>query len=75
LENSLQLLVHGAGKVIPNSLKILQPNLQYSVLVGLSSTAQYGRVNLVMGKNFCNDSAGNKFERNKNSYFTLRFGE
>ncbi|KAK7850146.1 hypothetical protein CFP56_001505 [Quercus suber] len=71
--NACNLLVHGAGKVIPNSLKILQPNLQYSVLVGLSSTAQYGRVNLVMGKNFCTDSAGNKFERNKNSYFTLRF--
>nr|POE64132.1 hypothetical protein CFP56_08503 [Quercus suber] len=71
--NACNLLVHGAGKVIPNSLKILQPNLQYSVLVDLSSTAQYGRVILVMDKNFCTDSAGNKFERNKNSNFTLHF--
>uniref|UniRef100_A0A7N2MN02 Uncharacterized protein n=1 Tax=Quercus lobata TaxID=97700 RepID=A0A7N2MN02_QUELO len=71
--NVCNLLVHGAGKVIPNSLKILQPNLQYSVLVNLSSTAQYGRVILIMDKNFCTDSAGNKFERNKNSNFTLRF--
>ncbi|KAK9995724.1 hypothetical protein SO802_020410 [Lithocarpus litseifolius] len=71
--NACNLLVHGAGKVIPNSLKILQPNLQYSVLVDLSSTDQYGRVILVMDKNFCTDSAGNKFERNKNSNFTLRF--
>ena len=54
---------------------MLQPNLQYSVLVGLSSTAQSGRVILVMDKNFCTDSAGNKFERNKNSNFTLHFGE
>uniref|UniRef100_A0A7N2MQT3 Uncharacterized protein n=1 Tax=Quercus lobata TaxID=97700 RepID=A0A7N2MQT3_QUELO len=67
------LLVYGDGNVIPNSLKILQPNLQYSVLVNLSSTAQYGRVILVMDKNFCPDSAGNKFERNKNSNFTVRF--
>ncbi|XP_030938465.1 uncharacterized protein LOC115963563 isoform X1 [Quercus lobata] len=61
------LLVYGAGQVIPNSLKTLQPNLQYSVLVGLSSTAQFGRVTLVMDKNFCTDSAGNKFTRNANS--------
>ncbi|XP_030938241.1 uncharacterized protein LOC115963396 [Quercus lobata] len=69
----LLLLVYGAGQVIPTSLKMLQPNLQYSVLVGLSSTAQSGRVILVMDKNFCTDSAGNKFERNKNSNFTLHF--
>ena len=75
MENSLQLLVYGAGQVIPNSLKILQPNLQYSVLVGLSSTAQYGLVILVMSKNFCADNAGNRFERNKNSNFSLLFGE
>uniref|UniRef100_A0A7N2MPF1 Uncharacterized protein n=1 Tax=Quercus lobata TaxID=97700 RepID=A0A7N2MPF1_QUELO len=61
------LLVYGAGQVIPNSLKTLQPNLQYSVLVGLSSTAQSGLVTLVMDKNFCTDSAGNKFTRNVNS--------
>ncbi|XP_075661086.1 uncharacterized protein LOC142630909 isoform X2 [Castanea sativa] len=71
--NACNLLVYGAGQVIPTSLKALQPNLQYSVLVGLSSTAQSGRVILVMDKKFCTDSAGNKFERNKNSSFTLHF--
>ncbi|XP_050258027.1 uncharacterized protein LOC126703145 isoform X7 [Quercus robur] len=71
--NACNFLVYGDGNVIPTSLKTLQPNLQYSVLVNLSSTAQYGRVILVMDKNFCTDSAGNKFERNKNSNFTLHF--
>ncbi|XP_075663392.1 uncharacterized protein LOC142632968 [Castanea sativa] len=71
--NACNLLVYDAGQVIPTSLKTLQPNLQYSVLVDLSSPAQYGRVTLVMDKNFCTDSAGNKFERNKNSNFTLHF--
>nr|XP_023874654.1 uncharacterized protein LOC111987179 [Quercus suber] len=71
--NDCNLLVYGDGNVMPTSLKTPQPNLQYSILVDLSSTAQYGRVILVMDKNFCTDSAGNKFERNKNSNFTLRF--
>ncbi|KAK7815890.1 hypothetical protein CFP56_001056 [Quercus suber] len=69
--NACNLLVYGAGQVIPTSLKMLQPNLQYSVLVGLSSIAQYGRVTLVMDNNFCTDSAGNKFTRNANSTLYL----
>ncbi|KAK7823279.1 hypothetical protein CFP56_035686, partial [Quercus suber] len=71
--DACNLLVYGVSQVIPTSLKMLQPNLQYSVLVGLPSTAQSGRVILVMDKNFCTDRAGNKFERNKNSSFTLHF--
>ncbi|XP_031287788.1 uncharacterized protein LOC116146511 isoform X2 [Pistacia vera] len=34
---------------------------------------QYGRVILVMGKNFCTDSAGNKFTRTANSTFYVHF--
>ncbi|KAB1216635.1 hypothetical protein CJ030_MR4G007823 [Morella rubra] len=71
--NACNLLVYGAGKVIPSSLIVLQPNLKYSVLVGLSSTSQYGRVILVMDKNFCTDSAGNKFVRTANSSFYVHF--
>ncbi|XP_075660429.1 uncharacterized protein LOC142630329 isoform X1 [Castanea sativa] len=71
--NACNLLVYGAGQVIPSSLNILQPNLQYSILVGLSSASQYGRVVLVMDKNFCTDSAGNKFTRNANSTFLVHF--
>ncbi|KAF3962701.1 hypothetical protein CMV_012822 [Castanea mollissima] len=36
-------------------------------------SAQYGRVILVMDKNFCTDSAGNKFTRNQNSTFNVHF--
>ncbi|XP_065633662.1 uncharacterized protein LOC112027250 [Quercus suber] len=71
--NACNLLVYGAGQVIPSSLNILQPNLQYSILVGLSSTSHYGRAILVMDKNFCTDSAGNKFTRNANSTFFVHF--
>ncbi|KAF5476777.1 hypothetical protein F2P56_003478 [Juglans regia] len=71
--NACNLLVYGAGQVIPSSLIILQPNLKYSVVVGLSSAIQYGRVTLVMDKKFCTDSAGNKFTRTENSSVYVRF--
>lgn len=72
---SVQLLVYGAGQVLASTYNVLQPNLKYSVLVGLSSSVQYGRVILVMDKNFCSDSAGNKFMRTENSSFIMHFGE
>jgi hypothetical protein len=53
------------------ALNILEPNLKYSVLVDLSSTTQYGRAIVVMDKNFCTDSAGNKFTRTANSSFYM----
>ncbi|KAF2315900.1 hypothetical protein GH714_040695 [Hevea brasiliensis] len=71
--NTCNLLVYGAGQVIPSSLTILQPNVKYSVLVGLSPTDLYGRVILVMDKNFCTDTAGNTFTRVANSSFYVHF--
>ncbi|KAM7272613.1 hypothetical protein ACFE04_027276 [Oxalis oulophora] len=71
--NACNLLVYGDGQLIPSSLVVLQPNLKYSILIGLSSTVQYGRAILVMDKNFCTDSAGNNFSRTSNSTFFIRF--
>ncbi|KAK2663734.1 hypothetical protein Ddye_002308 [Dipteronia dyeriana] len=71
--NACNLLVYGDGQVIPSSLITLQPGLRYSLLVGLSTTVQYGRAVLVMDKSFCTDTAGNKFTRMKNSSFTVHF--
>ncbi|ONK69727.1 uncharacterized protein A4U43_C05F26090 [Asparagus officinalis] len=65
------LLVYGAGHVIPSALKILQPDLQFSLVVAISTAVQYGRLVLVMDKNFCTDAAGNKFTRTSNSSFLL----
>ncbi|KAF5933104.1 hypothetical protein HYC85_029275 [Camellia sinensis] len=64
---SFQLLVYGAGQVVPTTLNILEPNLKFSLIVSLSSSVEYGRVILVMDKNFCTDNAGNKFTRTENS--------
>ncbi|KAK9926859.1 hypothetical protein M0R45_024068 [Rubus argutus] len=70
--NTCNLLVYGPGQVIPSSLNILEPNLKYSLVVALSSSVQYGRVILVMDKNFCSDAAGNRFVRTENSSLYVR---
>nr|XP_015882542.1 uncharacterized protein LOC107418369 isoform X2 [Ziziphus jujuba var. spinosa]XP_048322986.1 uncharacterized protein LOC107418369 isoform X2 [Ziziphus jujuba var. spinosa]XP_048322987.1 uncharacterized protein LOC107418369 isoform X2 [Ziziphus jujuba var. spinosa]XP_048322988.1 uncharacterized protein LOC107418369 isoform X2 [Ziziphus jujuba var. spinosa] len=71
--NACNLLVYGAGQVIPSSLNVLQQNLKYSLLVSLSANVQFGRVILVMDKNFCTDNAGNRFTRTSNSSFIVHF--
>ncbi|CAN1149736.1 hypothetical protein LINPERPRIM_LOCUS18596 [Linum perenne] len=71
--DSCDLLVYGAGEVIPSSLTILEPYLKYSVMVALSRGSAYGRVVLVMNKNFCTDAAGNMFTRTDNSSSFVRF--
>ncbi|XP_034673186.1 uncharacterized protein LOC117904606 isoform X2 [Vitis riparia] len=71
--NACNLLVYGAGQVIPSTFKVLQPNLKFSVLVGLSYSVPYGRVILVMDKSFCADSARNKFMRTENSSLLVHF--
>ncbi|CAN0919020.1 hypothetical protein LINGRAHAP2_LOCUS31212 [Linum grandiflorum] len=71
--DSCDLLVYGAGQVIPSSLTILEPNLKYSVVVALSHSSAYGRVVLVMNKNFCTDAAGNMFTRTDSSTSFVRF--
>lgn len=71
--NSCNLIVYGPGQVVPSTLRVLKPNLKYSITVRLSTSVEYGRVILVTDKNFCTDSAGNKFSRTENSWFVLRF--
>lgn len=71
----MQLLVYGSGQVIPASLNVLQQYLKYSLNVGLSSNVEYGRVILVMDKDFCTDGAGNRFIRTENSSAYVHFGE
>lgn len=70
-----QLLVYGAGEVLPNTLSVIQPNMKYSLDVSVSERVRYGRLILVMDKDFCTDSAGNHFTRTDNSSFFIHFGK
>ncbi|CAL9127599.1 unnamed protein product, partial [Musa acuminata var. zebrina] len=67
------LLVYGAGHVLPSTLKVLLPDRVFTLMVGISADVQFGRLVLVMDKGFCMDSAGNSFERTSNSSFILHF--
>lgn len=69
-----QLLVYGAGVVIPSTLKETERGLRYSVVVGLSTQVLSGRVTAVLAKRTCADAAGNFFQRTETSRFVIRFG-
>ncbi|KAL8230607.1 hypothetical protein R6Q57_000385 [Mikania cordata] len=71
--NDCSLLVYGQGQVIPNTLKTIKLNLEYSISVNLSTDVEYGRVVLVTDKYFCRDAAGNQFTRTTGSRFLVHF--
>ncbi|KAL7098476.1 hypothetical protein ACP275_09G019800 [Erythranthe tilingii] len=71
--NSCNLLVYGAAKVVPKTLTVIEPNLKYSIIIRVSEKVRYGRFILVMDKDFCSDSAGNRFTRTDNSSLFIHF--
>ncbi|KAI3726969.1 hypothetical protein L1987_66776 [Smallanthus sonchifolius] len=71
--NDCSLLVYGQGQVIPDTLKTIKQNLEYSISVNLSTDVEYGRVVLVTDKYFCRDAAGNQFTRTNGSRFLVHF--
>ncbi|RWW26846.1 hypothetical protein GW17_00008757 [Ensete ventricosum] len=71
---SLLLLVYGAGRVLPSTLRVLLPGLKFSFMVGVSADVQFGRLVLAMDKVFCTDNAGNMFKQSSDSSFILHFG-
>ncbi|CAA7410296.1 unnamed protein product [Spirodela intermedia] len=67
------LLVYGSGQVLPSSLKVLQLDLKYSLIVNIPPDVEYGRLVVVMDKNFCRDKSGNLFRRTAKSSIRLHF--
>ncbi|RRT85447.1 hypothetical protein B296_00001262, partial [Ensete ventricosum] len=67
------LLVYGAGRVLPSTLRVLLPGLKFSFMVGVSADVQFGRLVLAMDKVFCTDNAGNMFKQSSDSSFILHF--
>ncbi|KAK4394718.1 hypothetical protein Sango_1626100 [Sesamum angolense] len=45
--NACNLLVYGAGQVMPNTLTTVKPNLEYSLIVSVSERVRYGRLILL----------------------------
>ncbi|XP_031105543.1 uncharacterized protein LOC116010330 isoform X1 [Ipomoea triloba] len=71
--NSCNLFVYGSGQVLPSTLRVIQPNLTYSVVVSLPTSSQFGKVTIVTDKSFCTDAAGNKFTRTENSSLVVHY--
>ncbi|KZV52160.1 hypothetical protein F511_07115 [Dorcoceras hygrometricum] len=69
--NACNLLVYGAGEVVPSTFEVVQPHLKYTIVVRLSQRIDYGRVILVMDRSFCTDAAGNIFSRSENSSYFI----
>jgi len=67
------LLVYGAGAVIPSSLKEIVRNRMYSVEVALSTDSSSGKVNAVIAPRACADAAGNLLQRSNLSSSVIRF--
>ncbi len=69
-----QLLVYGAGVVVPSTFQEIEHGLVYSAIVMLSTQVPSGKATIVIAKRACADIAGNLFERSANSSFVIRFG-
>lgn len=67
------LIVNGPAEVVPSSLRKLENNLKYSIIVALSIKNLFGRVVLDMARSLCTDQAGNSFVKGANSSFVIHF--
>lgn len=67
------LIVNGPAEVVPSSLRKLENNLKYSIIVALSMKNLFGRVVLDMARSLCTDQAGNSFVKGPNSSFVIHF--
>ncbi|KAG0558527.1 hypothetical protein KC19_10G034900 [Ceratodon purpureus] len=72
-ESFCDLLVHGAGAVIPSSLKEIEKGRRYSVVVALSTEAPSGKIIAVIAEGACADAAGNLLQRTNWSSSVIRF--
>ncbi|KAH8966354.1 hypothetical protein BDL97_03G020900 [Sphagnum fallax] len=71
--SSCDLLVYGAGVVVPSTFQEIEHGLVYSAIVMLSTQVPSGKATIVIAKRACADMAGNLFERSANSSFVIRF--
>ncbi|OMO85370.1 hypothetical protein CCACVL1_10229 [Corchorus capsularis] len=71
--SNCDVIVDGPAHVQPSSLRIIKPNIKYSLKLVLSLKNTYGRVVVRMAENFCKDRAGNNFTRSNASTAVIHF--
>ncbi|OMO99474.1 hypothetical protein COLO4_13262 [Corchorus olitorius] len=71
--SNCDVIVDGPAHIQPSSLKIIKPNIKYSLKLVLSLKTTYGRVVVRMAEDFCKDHAGNNFTRSNASTAVIHF--
>ncbi|XP_077250353.1 uncharacterized protein LOC143889862 isoform X2 [Tasmannia lanceolata] len=71
--SSCDVLVNGPGSVDASTLRMVEPYIKYSLVINLSMSSLYGRVQVKMANNICADRAGNLFTRTNGSVVVVRF--
>ncbi|GAV64271.1 hypothetical protein CFOL_v3_07789 [Cephalotus follicularis] len=70
--SNCDVFINGPGHVQASSLRIIKPNIIYSLPIILSKRL-YGRVVIGMVDSFCTDLAGNQFRRTNGSIIVIHF--
>ncbi|KAF8378009.1 hypothetical protein HHK36_029342 [Tetracentron sinense] len=71
--SSCDVMVTGPAYVDASSLRTVEPDIKYSLVIALSWRSIYGRIVIKMADNFCTDQAGNQFTRTNESVIIVHF--
>ncbi|KAF6150086.1 hypothetical protein GIB67_002868 [Kingdonia uniflora] len=71
--SSCDVLVNGPAYVNVSTLRMVEPDIKYSLVIVFSSKSTYGRVVIAMADRFCTDQAGNPFARTDSSVLIIHF--
>ncbi|XP_026383259.1 uncharacterized protein LOC113278708 [Papaver somniferum] len=67
------VLINGPAEVNASTLKMVEQDIKYRIVVEFSASGVYGRVVVKMADMFCTDEAGNQFRRTNESVLILHF--
>ncbi|RZC60074.1 hypothetical protein C5167_021840 [Papaver somniferum] len=71
--SSCDVLINGPAEVNASTLKMVEQDIKYRIVVEFSASGVYGRVVVKMADMFCTDEAGNQFRRTNESVLILHF--
>ncbi|XP_010249014.1 PREDICTED: uncharacterized protein LOC104591726 isoform X2 [Nelumbo nucifera] len=71
--STCDVMVNGPAGVDASSLRVIEHNVKYSLVIALSLKSTYGRVFIKMADKFCTDPAGNQFVRSNGSVVVVHF--
>ncbi|KAL6011560.1 hypothetical protein ACLOJK_002008 [Asimina triloba] len=71
--STCSVATYGPASVDASTLREIQPNIKYRLVINLSMDSMYGRAVVQMADKFCADQAGNLFTRTNGSLTVIHF--